>query len=150
MRLVVDASVGVKWLLDETQSEIAERALTESDGLIAPDLFPIEVASVLTKRLRRGAIGEQVLNAAIREFEVVLGSIRIHSTVDLIGQMIAISRSLHHSLYDCAYLALAEAQILPLLTADAVFVRKTRNTRWSAMVWPLADTGLLLDRRLDF
>jgi len=42
---VVDASVGVKWVVNEADSDLA-RSLSET-SLHAPDLFPIECANIL-------------------------------------------------------------------------------------------------------
>lgn len=145
MRVVVDASIGVKWLLDETQSDIAERVLKEASVLLVPDLFPIEVASVLTKRLRMDEIDGKILDAITLQLEsLVETSLTVEPTVPLLRRMVAISRRLHHSLYDCAYLALAEERAMPLVTSDTVFVRKLANTEWAILACPLADAEKLL------
>jgi len=58
MNLVVDASVAVKWLFEEPDSERAEALLASAgeDGLklVAPTILPAEVANALWKRMRRG------------------------------------------------------------------------------------------------
>ena len=55
MPLVVDASIAVKWVLPEPDSERA-RALILRGDLTAPDLLRLEVANALWKQARRGAI----------------------------------------------------------------------------------------------
>jgi predicted nucleic acid-binding protein len=145
MNFVVDASVGVKWLLDETQSDLAERLLREATALIVPDLFAIEVASVLTKRLRRGAIDAEVLGAATFQLEtIVASSVIVEPTIHLLRRMIAMSQALHHSLYDCAYLALAEERLAPVVTSDSVLARKLQGTEWASLACPLAEAPRLL------
>jgi predicted nucleic acid-binding protein len=47
---IVDASVGIKWVVNETESEFA-RLLSACD-LLAPDLFPIECSNILWKKVR--------------------------------------------------------------------------------------------------
>lgn len=145
MNLVVDASVGVKWLLDETQSDTAELLLRRGTSLFVPDLFGIEVASVLTKRLRRGVIDEEVLGAAALRLEEILAlGVTIVPTGHLLGRMIAISRRLNHSLYDCAYLALAEEWTASLVTSDLVFARKLAATEWAPLTCLLGEAQRLL------
>ncbi|MGH7012471.1 MAG: type II toxin-antitoxin system VapC family toxin, partial [Caulobacteraceae bacterium] len=53
--VVVDASVALKWVLEETGSSAA-RDVAASQVMIAPDLLLIESANVLTMRVRRGLL----------------------------------------------------------------------------------------------
>lgn len=39
-----------------------------------------------------------------------------------------------HPVHDCFYLALAELESAPLVTADARLVARTRGTRWAGQV----------------
>ena len=50
MKLVVDASVAMKWLVPEEDSGVADRLLTENHELHAPRLMISEVANVLWRR----------------------------------------------------------------------------------------------------
>ena len=67
MRLVVDASVAVKWLIAEDGSDAAALLLMDGDDLHAPRLMASEVANALWRKIRkdeieRGQVG--VLTAA--------------------------------------------------------------------------------------
>ncbi len=60
MRYVLDANVALKWVLSESDSA---KAIEIRDGfrqgiheLLAPDIFPIEVAHSLARAERRGII----------------------------------------------------------------------------------------------
>ena len=55
---VVDASVAAKWFFDEPLSDESARLLDPSHVLHVPDLFLIEIDSVLCKKIRRGEISE--------------------------------------------------------------------------------------------
>ena len=54
--LVVDASVAVKWLIEEPGTADAMDLLNGSDAVIALDLVVAEVANVVWKHLIRGAM----------------------------------------------------------------------------------------------
>ena len=52
MTVVVDASVALKWVIQEDGSEAAE-ALLRQEPLLAPDLLIVECANVLWVKTRR-------------------------------------------------------------------------------------------------
>ena len=54
MRLVVDASVAVKWLLEEEYSADARRLLEQGHELYAPRLLASEIGNSLWKNVRTG------------------------------------------------------------------------------------------------
>ncbi|HUY35766.1 MAG TPA: type II toxin-antitoxin system VapC family toxin [Pirellulales bacterium] len=60
MKYVLDASVALKWVLPESDSEKAIALQEEFDReiheILAPDTFPVEVAHALTRAERRGLI----------------------------------------------------------------------------------------------
>ncbi len=129
---VVDASVACKWLVKEEGSVEALALLEESEGLIAPDLIIPEVSSALSKKLLAGEIESRQAQVAVVElagfFEELVPGLRLAS------RALAIAEDLRHSVYDCFYLALAEARGTRLVTADTAFVRRVRGTRWARQV----------------
>ena len=68
-RLVVDASIAVKWVVPEPRSDQATALLDHT--LVAPDLFFAECANVLWKKLRRGDLTEEEASIAARTLEQV-------------------------------------------------------------------------------
>jgi predicted nucleic acid-binding protein len=55
MRVVVDASVALKWLVEETGSDLAERVAAQHE-LIAPELIVAEVQNALWRVERAGRL----------------------------------------------------------------------------------------------
>ena len=53
MTLVVDASVGLKWVLQEADSRLAERLARSEVDLLVPDFWLHEACNVLWLRVRR-------------------------------------------------------------------------------------------------
>ena len=130
MRLVVDASVALKWVVDEPDSEVARALLVNS--LLAPDLIIPECTNALWTIARRGGITEGGLIGAIG----FLASVGLHlaPTTPLMPRALDMARQLDHPAYDCFYLALAEREHLQCLTGDERFAVKVARSAWSARV----------------
>jgi predicted nucleic acid-binding protein len=118
--VVIDASVALKWVLDEEGSDRA-RALAASETMIAPDLWLIECANVLTMRVRRGKIAA---DAAVQAVDLIASApVRIVPTRGYVPTAHALSVALNQSAYDSLYLALALGERAVMVTADATFFR---------------------------
>lgn len=124
MPLVVDASVALKWLVDEEHGAEAI-ALFERDLLVAPDLLPLELRNALLTRVRRG------LNSPdeARRAEAAVGGLEVGlvPTASLLARAFELGLSLAHPIYDCVYLALALERGLTLVTADRRLARIARR-----------------------
>jgi predicted nucleic acid-binding protein len=124
--IVVDASVAVKWALNEPDSEAAAALLNADDGLLAPELLRIEGASAITRACRSGRVAasdaEDVVARWLRSLEA--GAVELWPDRPDLARAVTLSCKLRHSLPDCLYLALAERMDATLVTADATFVRR--------------------------
>lgn len=122
MNCVVDASVAVKWFVDEPGHGEALALLASDDILIAPDFALVEIASVLARKVVRGEIGEEQamlgIDAAAASFD------RLPPATPLLGRAARLSFDLRHAVYDCLYLALAQSEGATLVTADDRFREK--------------------------
>lgn len=117
---VVDASIVVKWLVAEHDSEQAAALLESGAELIAPDLVFAEAANALWALRRRGTIagGDYI------EVTGLLASAPISSPVTMRHLAASASRlavELNHPVYDCMYLALALREDCAVVTADRRF-----------------------------
>lgn len=124
-RIVVDASVAVKWLIAEEHSALAN-ALSDRQ-MSAPSLLLIECANALLRRARAGDIPAPAVPGKVRALR--LAPVRLVPTERNLEGAIALSTQLRHSLYDCLYLALALDEGVPLVTADQRFVEAVRRHR---------------------
>lgn len=118
MALVVDASVALKWVLPEPETERA-LALIESDRLIAPDFLYLECANVLARDVRRGVLPVAAAEEALAALQGV--ALQVSPILDLIGPAYGLATALGQTVYDCLYLALAQAEGAVLVTADRRF-----------------------------
>ncbi len=130
MTLVIDASVALKWVLDEAGSDIARTLLAES--LTAPALWQAEAANAIWKRARRGELSpaEASNGLAILTASVVVS---IPIEIDL-EKALSIAMEIDHPIYDCLYLAAAERLSTQLVTADARFINRVRATPYAPRV----------------
>lgn len=133
--VVVDASVAVKWVLPEQDSDVA--ALLRLCALHAPPMFPTEVANVIWRNVAQKRIpaDRAVALAALVESIGVI----VHPPPSL-PAVVAAAVDLNHPAYDCEYLLLAEALDAPLVSADERLIRVARGSqRFAARVLPLSD-----------
>lgn len=119
MRLVVDASVAVKWYLEEDHAAPARRLLDGAYELIVPDLFFAEIGNVLWKRWRRGELDDDVIAETLAALDRVPCETR--SARPLLSRTMTLATSLQRTVYDSLYLALAMDTGARLVTADRRF-----------------------------
>jgi predicted nucleic acid-binding protein len=121
MKFVLDSNVAIKWVLPEsdTSSALALRDdfLKQIHELIAPDVFPVEVAHALAKAERRGII--PLAESIVKLADVLAIAPTLHSYLPLLSRAMEISTQARIGVYDCLYVALAEQQHCELVTADA-------------------------------
>ena len=137
MRLVVDASVAVKWLVAEEDSDAADRLLAGGDDLYAPRLMASEVANAVWRKARMGEIERGragILMAAVSEMPVHWSSDET-VCVDAVRLAVALDRPA----YDCVYLALAHRVDAQLVTADIRFANALATTEHGGTVVTLKD-----------
>lgn len=122
--LVVDASVALKWVLKEPDSN-ALRDLWRSwvdagEALIAPALFRAETLSVLRRNVYRGVLTAEEAENACAVLENLSVEVREPDELSAAAWRLAI-RLNQPTVYDCCYLALADIMGCELWTADARF-----------------------------
>jgi predicted nucleic acid-binding protein len=107
--IIVDASVGVKWVLNENYTSHALSLFSLGCRLIAPDRFYSEVANVLWKRTLRSDPSECISEEVAREALNDLLAIRLSAVagIELVSASLEIALEIGHPSYDCDYLALA-------------------------------------------
>lgn len=118
--IVVDASVAVKWFLEEPASDEAGQLLEGKEGLTAPQLIRLEVAGAFTRRARAGQLeSTDAQQLCTRWFdEVARGVVSLVDDAVLLPAAVAQALAIQHPLPDCLYLVLAEELGASLVTSD--------------------------------
>ena len=118
---VIDASVAIKWYLDDEDFvDVARSVLHDATArrirLQAPGHFHFEVANAILSAVNSGRVTHELGQRSIDN----LLSLPINVTSDrnLIMNAYAYARQFECTLYDAAYVALADATHWPLIHAD--------------------------------
>lgn len=122
--MIIDASVAVKWLIPEEDSETAFALIGEED-LIVPALIYSEVANAIWKKTRRG---ELVPGEVLAEIKGMTQFTRAVDDADFVARAVELGVELAHPIYDCLYLAIAERTNDILVTADIKFLNRLPGT----------------------
>ena len=133
-RIVIDASVALKWpLRDEEPVPQADALLDDllagQLSVLVPTLFDYEIANVLRVAVSRGRLSESEAQAALEKF----GLYRIERVDFASLQATTFQLALRHqrSVYDSAYVALAQSLGVWLFTGD----KRLFNAVGSALNW---------------
>jgi len=138
--VIVDASVALKWVLTEPDSELAARLIERGD-LVAPAVFHIELGYTLTKLARKRMVAPADALSAWRDLR--RAEILIYDDEALLEPAVELSLALNASFYDCVYLALAVETADQVVSADARFVRAVRAApEFAGRVLTLAETPI--------
>jgi len=93
--------------------------------LLAPDVFPVEVAHALTRAERQGRV------SAADGWRLWLGIMAdappLHPYLPLMARAYAISSAARVGVYDCLYVALAEREGCDLVTADTRLMKNLQG-----------------------
>lgn len=112
--LVVDASVLVVALADDGADGDYARARLRGEHLAVPELADLEVASVLRRQLQSGTVDARRAGLALDDLAALPAQRAPHRP--LLARCWELRNNL--TVYDAAYVALAEAMQAPLLTGD--------------------------------
>ena len=119
--LVVDASVLVVALADDGADGDQARVRLQGERLAMPELADLEVASVLRRQVRAGAMDARRAGLALDDLAVLPAQRAPHRP--LLARCWELRDNL--TVYDAAYVALAEAMRATLLTGDQRLARAT-------------------------
>ena len=117
MSIVIDASVALKWVLDEPETEAA--LALRNEQLIAPELWLAEAANALWRHVKLGEItAEQALARVSELVNAPVASLPIEPHV---LRALNLATEIGHPVYDCVYLALALYHDTHVITDDRRF-----------------------------
>lgn len=120
MPVVVDASATLAWCFenDATAASDALWLLANSEGLLVPAHWRIEIASVLLIGERRRRINRAQSDEFLWLLDMLLIEVDAVAAATLSPPIMTLAREASWTAYDAAYLELALRHGLPLATRD--------------------------------
>lgn len=120
MSLVLDSSATLAWIYQDEKTELALRIFEQvvAAGAWVPSLWRLEVANGLRTGLRMGGIDQADRAAALSDLTIL--RIRLDPETDRHAwtSTVQLSDRFNLTVYDAAYLELAQRRALPLATFD--------------------------------
>ena len=132
--LVIDASVAVKWYVEEEHTDHAEKLFETGFALHGPELIFAEFGNILWKKQRNSDVDAATCDAALAHFPT--RSIEIHSIRKVLRAAYLGAVTTSQPIYDWFYLALAISLNCRFVTADRRFFLAMRRTSQRAdVIW---------------
>lgn len=120
MSLVLDSSVTLSWFFEDERTSATASVLERvvEQGAVVPAIWRLEVANALQSGLRRGRVDVAFRDATLSD----LGQLDIVSDPDTDShawaETLQLADRFRLTLYDAAYMELAQRRHLPLATLD--------------------------------
>lgn len=136
---IVDASVAAKWFIEEENSSAALSILHRNVQLHAPDFLLVEMDSIITKWIRRGAVSLQEgsdLRDSLRQYPI-----QLHTFLPFLDSAFVIASQTGQSIYDCLYIALAALLGGKMVTADRRLYDALKNSPFKKSIAWIENAG---------
>lgn len=131
-KIVLDASVAIKWFIPEVHSDNAARLLDKPITFFAPDLIYSEVGNILWKKVRLKELSSKYAQDILSDFRKM--PLDITDSRPLLETAWHIAVKYQRTFYDSLYLALATTKNCLLVTADKVLVNSLQSTELSPLL----------------
>ena len=131
MSLVLDSSATLAWIYSDETTEVLHRLfdMIAEDGAVVPTLWRVEVANSLTVAVRRGRIDADFRHAALADLALL--DIRTDPDTDTHAWTgtLQLADRFRLTVYDAAYLELAQRRTLPLASLDGDLLKAAATLR---------------------
>jgi predicted nucleic acid-binding protein len=120
MSLVLDSSVALAWIYSDENTVEVQQVFTMvvGSGAWVSSLWRLEVANVLEMGVRRGRHDAVFRDATLADLALLPISTDADTEKQAWGATLALASRHRLTLYDAAYLELAQRRTLPLATLD--------------------------------
>ena len=120
MSVVLDSSITVAWCFADERTAAADAVLTQvtESGAVVPGLWRPEVANALQMSIRRKRIDAAYRDASLEALRALPIAVDDETNAQAWSTTLQLADRYQLTLYDAAYLELAQRLGLPLATLD--------------------------------
>lgn len=127
MQFVLDASVALRWFLEDPVPEYAvrvKRMLLDGHRALVPMIWNLEIANALVNAARKGVTPPEDIDDHLIDVEdLLIRYIDSQAEGISIRRAFTTGRNFGLTAYDASYLELAQTENLPLSTLDARLIK---------------------------
>jgi predicted nucleic acid-binding protein len=118
--LILDSSATLAWIYGDETTDAIRRIFDAiaDNGALVPSLWRLQVANSLTMAVRKRRIDPDFRRAALADLAILDISTDPQTDSHAWTDTLNLADQLHLTVYDAAYLELAQRRILPLATLD--------------------------------
>jgi predicted nucleic acid-binding protein len=120
LSVVIDSSITLAWFFEDERSSAGDDVLgrvTES-GAVAPSHWRLEVANAMQMAVRRKRVDAAFRDATLADLRALMIAIDPETDNQAWAKTLRLADRYRLTLYDAAYLELAQRLALPLATLD--------------------------------
>ena len=127
--LVLDSSATLAWVFGDETSEAIRAVFAEiaEDGAVVPALWRLEIANSLTVAVRRKRIAAASRRDVLADLALLDITVDPQTDAQAWGETLRLADQCQLTLYDAAYLELAQRRGLPLATLDQALRRAAQT-----------------------
>ena len=131
MTLVIDSSITLAWFFEDERTDRADAVMRQvaRAGAVVPSLWRLEIANALQAAVRRKRISAEFRDASIADLNSFPISVDPETDRHAWGTTLTLAERCRLTLYDAAYLELAQRLRLPLASLDQELRAACRGLR---------------------
>jgi predicted nucleic acid-binding protein len=120
LSLVIDSSITLAWFFEDERTDRADVVMRQvaSGGAVVPSLWRLEIANALQSAVRRKRISAEFRDASIADLRSFPIAVDSETDRHAWGTTLTLAERCQLTLYDAAYLELAQRLRLPLASLD--------------------------------
>lgn len=135
--MILDTNVLFESLKATSLGDTARALVISGAPLRAPDLIEVEIASAITRAVRRKELEPASASGVFARARRLMPD--VDPSAPLVERAFSLSLELDHPLADCIFLAHAEARSDVLVTSDRRFLGKLQGKAYERLAMDLAD-----------
>jgi len=118
--VVLDSSITIAWVFDDETTDAIRQVFefVADSGAVAPAHWRLEVANVLTMAVRKKRIDTEFRRAALVDLALLEIGVDPHTDSRAWSETLKLADRFRLTVYDAAYLELAQRRGFPLATLD--------------------------------